>query len=184
VNHIFISYSHGDSGLVDLLETGLRRTGYGVWRDVNDIRAGQTLSREVAIAIDDSVAFISLITPRYATSTWLDNELSRAINRGIPVVPIIFNGTEPPILVEGLSQIRIDPLDGGALGSEIFSLLDRIDHSIGDATLDDESSCDSSSGENDWTENDQLADALTGWERRSKSGTGVGLKPVRFGLVV
>lgn len=161
MNHIFISYSHGDSALVDLLEKGLRRSGYDVWRDKERIRAGQALSREVGIAIDDSVAFISLITPHYSSSKWLDNELTRAINREILVVPVVFNGAKPPVLVEGLLQIRIDPLDGDALACEIFSLLDRINHSIGDAITDDESSCDSSSGEDDLTENDQLTDALT-----------------------
>ena len=162
MNHIFISYSHGDSGIAGLLEDILSIGGYKVWRDVNKIRVGSTLSKEVARAIDDSSVFISLMTPRFADSTWLDNELTRAINQKIPVIPLVFDGTNPPIQVDGALQFRIAPLDQDAKASEMFSLLQRIKPVLDEALAEEEENCDSSDGEDDWGDNDDLIEALVG----------------------
>lgn len=181
MNHVFISYSHADADFVHLLEEGLRLCGYKVWRDIRNIRAGSTLSKEVAPAIDDSAVFISCITPNYEKSTWLDNELSRAISKGIPVVPLVFNGTEAPIQVEGLVQVRVDPMDGGASALEIFGMLDKIRPAITAATEEEEENCDSS-GEEDWSDSDELEELLIGtrWSWCENSEYQAGDKWIKF----
>ena len=161
MNHVFISYSHDDSGFVRLLEFGLNLCGYKLWRDIGKIRSGSTLSKEVAHAIDDSSVFISCITPNYEKSTWLDNELTRAINKKIPLVPLVFHGTEPPIQVEGLAQTRIPPMDENALATDVLAMLDKIRPAIAAAIEKEDENCESSD-EEDWTVSDNLTQSLIG----------------------
>ena len=135
---IFLSYTHRDSAIADPIEWALERSYYSVWRDVNETRAGNVLSREVTAAIADCSFFLSLITPNFEISGWMENELTKAQEYRKPVVAIICGDREVPIQVGSLTRIHV-PLKHGILSANEFTrLVNELENSFGDPS---DSSC-------------------------------------------
>lgn len=98
---LFVSYSHGD--LVEfgqhfikylrLLVRGNPALGYSeadIFFDRDQLRAGEDWGESIQAALETAGALIFLVSPNSLTSAFcLERELKEAVQRGIPVLPVI-----------------------------------------------------------------------------------------------
>jgi hypothetical protein len=82
---IFISYCHQDRNVAVALESGLRALGFSVWRDVGQMRAGQSLGSEIEQAIQSAVCVVACLSSASVQSGWVRAEMRRARGKLIPV---------------------------------------------------------------------------------------------------
>lgn len=169
MSHLFLSYSHKDKDFVKLLKHGLKIVGYRPWRDEDDTCAGQTISKEVEFAIDNAAVFIPVVSEHFEASEWMANELARARDSNVPVVPILFNGAKIPIQLQSKIRIRVDPADGNVSAAVMFDLLSRLEKSLGTA-LAHPAECDDSGWGGDSSCADDFADPTVEL-REALSGT-------------
>ena len=113
---IFISYRRRDCAghagrLVDRLEREFGR--HAVFRDIEDIEAGDDFAQTLNSRIDRCDVLLALIGERWLDSRdasgrrridqpndWVRYEISRAMDRGIRVIPILFQGAHMPAATE------------------------------------------------------------------------------------
>jgi hypothetical protein len=82
--HVFISYVHEDSTEVDRLQRMLEATGIRVWRDKNDLWAGENWQVKIRQAITkDALVFLACFSSRSLSRrvTYQNEELTLAIEQ-------------------------------------------------------------------------------------------------------
>jgi hypothetical protein len=130
---IFISYRRDDSDVAagrladDLSEIFGPKS---VFRDVDSLYPGQDYENALESALDYCAVLLAVIGPRWSTiateegqrrleepTDWVRAEISRALARGIPVIPVLISGTnmppnaELPIDIKPLLRRQGFPLD-------------------------------------------------------------------------
>lgn len=119
---IFLSYRRGDVGghagrLSDAL---VQRLGArNVFQDVTAITPGQDFETAIDRALDDCDAFLAVIGPGWLTASTPDGaprlfeaddyvrlELARALERDIPVVPVLVGGSSLPVVARLPDDLR------------------------------------------------------------------------------
>ncbi len=93
MGHIFISYSHKDKDYVHKLHDALQSEGFEVWID-DRIDYGTVWPRVIQNQLDSSGALILVMSPRAFDSFWVQNELDRARENGIPIFPLLLEGRQ------------------------------------------------------------------------------------------
>ena len=99
MGHVFISYSHRDTGYAHGLADSLQRNGFDVWIDER-LDYGSQWPHELQTRLDSCDAFILIMTPRSYASEWVQNELQRAKRKLKPIFPLLLEGDEPWLSVE------------------------------------------------------------------------------------
>ncbi len=108
---VFISYRRSDSDVAagrladDLSEIFGRDS---IFRDVDTLEAGEDYTKALDHALDSCVALIAMIGPRWSDVTddaahrrlddprdWVRMEISRALDRGVRVIPILISAAMP-----------------------------------------------------------------------------------------
>jgi hypothetical protein len=87
---VFLSYAEED--VADARSIAQRLTGYGigVWFSEWDAAAGQDLTQQILTQIGSREIFVLLLSPASVASTWVRDELDRALQRrGIELVPTL-----------------------------------------------------------------------------------------------
>jgi uncharacterized protein YjbI with pentapeptide repeats len=74
---VFISYSHADSGFVDVLQQALDRRGIRSWRDVHDLRSGR-IERQLERAIRLNPIVVVVLSSHSVASDWVEWEVGQA----------------------------------------------------------------------------------------------------------
>ena len=110
--HIFISYSHKDSAVADILATTLHRAGIPIFIDKIALHPGESLTSKIGHGLQNAKALIVLLSKSSVSSEWVLKELNAVKTLNIPIVPFLCDKTEWP------TQIKLllgDPLylDGG-----------------------------------------------------------------------
>ena len=93
MSHIFISYSHTDKDYVHKLQEALQNEGFEVWID-DRIDYGTVWPKVIQNQLDTSDALILVMSPRSFESFWVQNELERAREDGIPIFPLLLEGRQ------------------------------------------------------------------------------------------
>ena len=123
MSHIFISYSHKDSGYAHQLADALHSRGVEVWIDER-LDYGSQWPHEIQKQLDSCGAFIVVMSPRSFESEWVQSELQRAKRKQKPIFPLLLEGDEPWLSVE---STQYQDVRGGILPDErFFSTLERI----------------------------------------------------------
>jgi hypothetical protein len=86
MSHIFISYSHKDTGYAHKLADRLQDKGFVVWIDER-LDYGSQWPHEIQKQLDSCFAFIVIMSPRSFASDWVQSELQRAKRKLKPVFP-------------------------------------------------------------------------------------------------
>jgi formylglycine-generating enzyme required for sulfatase activity len=105
VSHVFISYDHQDGDYAHELERELVRRGFEVWIDER-IDVGTRWPQALEEQVDACAAFVVVMTPRSRDSSWVQNELARALRKGKPVLPLLLEG-EPWLAVEATQYLDV-----------------------------------------------------------------------------
>lgn len=108
---IFISHSSKDKIVVAQLATDLNFCGIDVWFDQWELQIGQSLTDELAKAMDDSRYIAILITENYNKSAWTKTEYKKALSREqreerTVMLPILVGQAEIPDFLE--EKIYVD----------------------------------------------------------------------------
>lgn len=130
--NIFVSHSSKDKNIAVRLATDLNFVGVDVWLDQWELQIGQSLTDEIANAMDTSRYIAILITANYNKSVWTKTEYKKALSReqkeGRPVMlPLIVGeAAEVPDFLE--DKIYVD------LRTDYFSGITRVSAMIHDIT--------------------------------------------------
>jgi WD40 repeat protein len=128
VADVFISYSRRDSDFVKRLHQALADRGRDVWVDWEDIPPASEWRDELHEGIDDSKAVIFVMSPRSLGSDECHLELTRAIDNGKRIVPVVWEDPDGVKVPEALANrnwvfLRVDDdFDRGV--SQVESALD------------------------------------------------------------
>ena len=129
MGYIFISYSHKDQKYVEKLAKYLGEKGFDAWFDYR-IRFGMYWSKALEKAIDDSDAFIVVVSNAAKESEWVTREILRAQAKNKPLFPLLLEG-EKWLLLQDIPHV--DVIDGSlptekfieSLGSVAESIMDK-----------------------------------------------------------
>lgn len=89
--YVFISYSHQDADYARRLAAQIEGAGFAAWLD-DRIDYGTQWPNVIQEKLDGCGALIVVMTPRAFASTWVQNELNRAMRKRKPVLPLLLEG--------------------------------------------------------------------------------------------
>ena len=89
VADVFLSYSRRDSDFVTRLSDALAARGKKVWLDLQTIADGEVFPDAIRRAIEESEAFVFVITPASVSSAYCGHEVDHAAALGKRIVPLL-----------------------------------------------------------------------------------------------
>ena len=89
---VFISYAHEDRSRVESITQQLRARGFSVWTDA-ELPGARVWSLQLQHAIERCSAFVVLISLASVGSAFVRKELTFAVNKGRPLVPVRIDDT-------------------------------------------------------------------------------------------
>lgn len=99
---IFLSHKSVDKAIVRPYHDVLAELGLDPWLDEKDMKAGDTIHREIADGFDRSCAVVFFVTPNFKDERWLKREVDHAVNRKVErgdrfaIITLAFDGAEVP----------------------------------------------------------------------------------------
>lgn len=102
---LFLSYSRDDRDLAERLAVDLKARGFTVWWDSWEMEAGDKLPRKIEEAVSRSACFGIILSREAVASPWvraeLDLALTKEIEGGLKVLPILHKPCEVPLSLRG-----------------------------------------------------------------------------------
>jgi hypothetical protein len=126
--HIFISYSRQDRVFVDHLVSNLQNVGIPVWQDVNEISPGSDWKSKITEAVKQASVFLFVASKDSVHSTWMSYELTRFLEEGGKIIPIIIDNigeNDLPFFLRKYQWVDFRTDHNSALRDLIFSLSDE-----------------------------------------------------------
>lgn len=134
MSKLFISHSFQDDAFVRDLRAALAYHGHEAWIAPRELQGGDLLWPGIQKAIDETSAFVMVVSPAALQSTWVGKELRYALDvqkqRGkdnFPVTPLSLNGTKLGLLDEFFSEqpvyINVSSRAGGIEAAMIAILV-------------------------------------------------------------
>jgi hypothetical protein len=107
---IFISYNHSDAAFVNNLVEQLKGTGFKIWIDRLELKAGDSIITRIGAAITTSQFVLAVLSPNSIRSRWVQHELEivstlEIQGHHIKLIPILYNikpSERPPFLIQKL----------------------------------------------------------------------------------
>jgi len=98
---IFISYSHSDKSIVEVITDRLRQDGHEVWIDHLKLKPGDNISRKLQEGIDEADAFLVVVSQNSLSSPWVQQEFSSLalseLSKGGPrIIPVLIDDSTVP----------------------------------------------------------------------------------------
>ena len=101
---VFISYSHCDKDIIDLIVTRFQVVGINYWRDDKDMLIGQVIDKAISEGIQKSWLFLILLTPTSISSKWVEREFDEASYEEVIGKKVIL-----PVIAKGLEMEKLPP---------------------------------------------------------------------------
>lgn len=92
--YVFISYSRQDIKFVEELSKRLQKAGVSIWRDVEQIHPGDNWLLSIQNALDDSSAYLYILSKNSTKSEWVLFEHSIAANQNKKIIPILIDDSK------------------------------------------------------------------------------------------
>lgn len=122
---IFLSYSRKDLDQMIHVKDSLMVRGINVWTDELLQPGTPQWENDIATSIENSQAFIVLLSPHAKQSVWVNRELSYAEEHGVRIFPLLIDGDEKTAVpLRLVSTQRIDMRNGFTSG--IRQLIDAL----------------------------------------------------------
>jgi len=111
---VFISYARDTKPLAESLSRALEERGIASWAGFKDLQPGQRWREEVERALKDAGSFLILVGPDRSPSPFVQAEWQAALTEvwSDPhkiLIPIVFEGAEPPPFLRNWVPLRVDP---------------------------------------------------------------------------
>jgi formylglycine-generating enzyme required for sulfatase activity/energy-coupling factor transporter ATP-binding protein EcfA2 len=91
---VFISYSHKDGKIAERLIADLNQAGHACWLDIVKIKGGDEWVKSITEGINNSYAFLSLVSQTANDSTWVRREFLWAEHKKKKIYPIMVSECE------------------------------------------------------------------------------------------
>ncbi len=101
----FLSYSRADQDFALRFATDLRAREVSIWIDQLDIRPSEHWDRAIERAVRDCCGLVVIISPRSVESDNVADEISYAIDRGKPVLPVMIERCSMPLRITRMQMI-------------------------------------------------------------------------------
>jgi len=88
---VFLSYSSADRDVAEYLSEKLRKGGYSVFFDQNVLVSGEAITESITKSLDDAKAVVVLLSHNSQRSKWVERELTVALKKGGPVIPVLLD---------------------------------------------------------------------------------------------
>lgn len=108
---VFISYDHEDQTVVEQLERKLQQHGIDIWRDQNNVRAGDLWPETISQAIADCDVVLLVWSGHAEASHFVNFEWNQAIASRKHIVPCVLDRTPMPPAFQALHQIQTRNVD-------------------------------------------------------------------------
>lgn len=93
--HIFLSYSHKDTAIMQQLKEDLEASGLKIWVDETGLEPGlRSWKRTIQNAIDSLVCVLVILSPDAKESEWVEAELDYAETQEKPIFSIMARGNK------------------------------------------------------------------------------------------
>jgi len=86
---VFISYSHRDTEFAQRLIAALNAAGHACWIDTSEIKGGDEWIMTIAEGINNSYAFVPIVTRKALESRWVQDEIIWARQKNKLIIPAI-----------------------------------------------------------------------------------------------
>ncbi len=123
-HRLFISYAHGDRARVEPIVEALERLGHIVWWD-SHLAGGSSFAEKIDAELTDADAIIVMWSAASRKSHWVLDEAGRGRDTG-RLVPILLDGTPPPLGFGQLQAIDFSHWRGAMDGAPIVALAQAI----------------------------------------------------------
>lgn len=127
---VFISYRKRHEQFAERLAQRLGAEGFVPWFDKWDIRAGDSLPGKIEEGLEESIAFIPIMTADYQRGSWATEELQSAIAKRVEmdfrIVPVLLEECERPELIRHLRYVDFTAQDPETFESKVGELIDAI----------------------------------------------------------
>jgi len=97
---VFLSYSSKDKAVADAARNVLERNGVRVWMAPRDILPGVSWAAAIMRGINGARVMVLVFSSNANTSSQVEREVGRAINKRIPVVPFRVENVPPSAALE------------------------------------------------------------------------------------
>jgi hypothetical protein len=97
---VFISYSHPDKAAADAACATLEQAGIRCWMAPRDIVPGADWSESIINAIARAKVLVLIFSRNANESPQIKREVERAVNKGLPVIPVRIEDTTPSKALE------------------------------------------------------------------------------------
>lgn len=135
MSHVFISYSHKDSGYAHKLAKALFSERFPVWID-DRIDYGMEWPREIKEQLEACGAFVVVMSPHSEQSMWVLNELTHAQGISKPIFPMLLEGSQPFFSVAATHYLDVRdgslPLDDFYVALSKFVIRRAVDAQVWD----------------------------------------------------
>ena len=103
---IFISYSRKDIAFAGILHEALTENGIDAWIDWQDIPPSADWLAEVYDAIEQSDAFVFIVSEKSVASEVCNLEIQRALENNKRLIPVVVNEIEPHIVPPEIAALN------------------------------------------------------------------------------
>lgn len=86
---VFISYSHRDTDFANRLIAALNAVGHACWIDSSEIKGGDEWIMTIAEGINNSYAFVPVVTRKALESRWVQDEILWARQKNKLIIPVL-----------------------------------------------------------------------------------------------
>lgn len=107
---VFVSHDGDDEQLARRIETQADSVGVDVWLFEDDKELGTPIRKKVQDAIEESDAFVVLLTENGSMSAYVHQEIGYAEGTDTPVLPMVHSGVDSDQLamLRGREQVRFE----------------------------------------------------------------------------
>lgn len=127
---VFVSYRRAHDQFAETLARRLGDEGITPWFDKWDILAGDSVPGEIEKGLQESIAFIPIISADYQEGTWATEELQSAIAKRVEtdfkIIPVLLETCERPELIRHLRYVDFTAQDPETFESKVGELIDGI----------------------------------------------------------
>src|SRR6266498_3340468 len=96
MSHVFVSYSRKDSETVDHIVARLEAENFTVWIDREDIHGGELWRESIVEAVDNTYAFVLMLSPYSVASDNVRKEVDLAEGAGKALLPLLLAQAQLP----------------------------------------------------------------------------------------
>jgi hypothetical protein len=100
----FVSYARSDRELVSEITAKLRAAGADLWVDIHDMAEGENWDDAIEHALKQCSRFLVFLSPDSAASRNVRDEIGDALDRGLPVIPVLVRSCDVPLRIKRLQR--------------------------------------------------------------------------------